>query len=95
MRVKACPITNIGTSPAVRALRDMVKAPDFERRMLLLVTQLSHKAGMNILLLSVLEALLTTLNTRDSIDTIVEAVTLIRCSIRLALVLLEEPAANR
>ncbi|KAG9223489.1 hypothetical protein CCMSSC00406_0006981 [Pleurotus cornucopiae] len=46
---------------AIRAVQDMVKAPDFDRRMLLLATQLSHDVDMKTLLLSVLQSLLRTL----------------------------------
>jgi hypothetical protein len=73
----------------------MVNAPDFDRSMLLLATQLSHESEMKALLLVVLEALLHTLKTRDSSDMITEGITLTRCIIRLVSRLLAEPAANK
>ena len=72
----------------------MAQAPDFDRQMLLLATQISHELGMKTLLLAVLEALLDTLKTRDCIDVIEEAVTLTRCIIRLVTKLFAEPTAN-
>ncbi|KAJ6559308.1 meiosis protein SPO22/ZIP4 like-domain-containing protein [Mycena sp. CBHHK59/15] len=80
---------------AIRAVRDMVKAADFDRKMLLLATQISHESEMKTVLLSVLEALLKTLKVENSGETVVEAMTLIRCIIRLVLKLLVEPAANK
>ena len=79
---------------AIKAARDMARAPDFDRKMLLLATQMAHKADMKGLLLSVLDALLQTLNIREG-DTVAEAMVLIRCAIRLIHKLLEEPAANQ
>ncbi|KAJ7877618.1 meiosis protein SPO22/ZIP4 like-domain-containing protein [Mycena leptocephala] len=80
---------------AIRAIRDMVKAADFDRKMLLLATQISHESEMKTVLLSVLEALLKTLKIENSGETVVEAMTLIRCIIRLVLKLLVEPASNK
>lgn len=74
----------------------MLNAKDFDRKLLLLATQISHSSEMKGVLLSVLEALLKTLRTRETKgETVVEAMALIRCIIRLALKLLVEPAANR
>lgn len=82
---------------AVKAIQDMVECPDFDRKMLLLATQISHQSEMKVILLSVLEALLKTLkpgNTNG--EAIEEAMALIRCIIRLSLKLLDdEPTANR
>lgn len=72
----------------------MVQAPDFDRKMLLLATQLAHESDMKGLLLSVLDALLQTLSHREG-NNITEAMIIIRCSIRLILNLLAEPAANQ
>ncbi|KAF7340474.1 hypothetical protein MVEN_01967700 [Mycena venus] len=80
---------------AIRAIRDMVNAADFDRKMLLLATQISHESEMKTVLLSVLEALLKTLKIENSGETVVEAMTLIRCIIRLVLKLLVEPASNK
>lgn len=73
----------------------MVKAPDFDRKMLLLATQLANAIQMKRLLLSVLEALLDTVEIQDSGQIHTEAITLIRCIIRLVLGLMDEPSANR
>ncbi|EEB90105.1 hypothetical protein MPER_11734, partial [Moniliophthora perniciosa FA553] len=80
---------------AIEALHRMVEAPDFDRKMLLLATQLSHKSEMKSVLLIALEALLKTLKTSQSGETILEAMTLLRCVIRLSLKLLVEPTANK
>jgi hypothetical protein len=73
----------------------MVNAADFDRKMLLLATQISHESEMKPVLLSVLEALLKTLKIKNSGEAVVEAMTLIRCIIRLVLKLLVEPASNK
>lgn len=73
----------------------MVKTHDFDRKMLLLATQLANETDMKTLLLSVLEALLESVETQDSGEIHTEAITLIRCIIRLVLKLMDEPSANR
>ncbi|KAH8101409.1 hypothetical protein BXZ70DRAFT_1007244 [Cristinia sonorae] len=80
---------------AVRAVQAMVKASDFDRKMLLLATQLANESDMKSLLLSVLEELLRTLSTHDRPELEEETLTLFRCIIRLVMKLLDEPAANR
>lgn len=72
----------------------MVRAVDFDRRMILLACRLAHDLDMKDLLLNVLKALLETLNTRENVENITEAMTLIRCIIRLIIKLLAEPAAD-
>ncbi|KZT35440.1 hypothetical protein SISSUDRAFT_990583, partial [Sistotremastrum suecicum HHB10207 ss-3] len=79
---------------AISAIHDMVKCPDFNRDMLLLATQLAHESNMKSLLLAILQALLKTLQSQNGLADEVEAVTLIRCIIRLVLELLKEPAAS-
>jgi hypothetical protein len=82
-------------STAIASVHGIVKAPDYDRNMLLLATQLSNESKMRTLLLSTLEALLQTFKARDSSsDSIVEAITLSRCIIKLIQSLLSEPAAN-
>jgi hypothetical protein len=74
----------------------MVKASDFDRKMLQLATQLSHERDMKALLLTVLEALLKTLPGGDKgSNMLLDTMTLIRCIIRLNLKLLADPAANK
>lgn len=73
----------------------MVKASDFDRKMLLLATQLANESDMKTLLLSVLEELLRTLSSKESPDFDAETLTLLRCIIRLVVKLIGEPAANR
>ncbi len=80
---------------AIKAVRDMVKAPDFDRKMLLLATQLANESDMKPLLLSVLEALLETLANQETHEIHTEAITLIRCIVRLVVKLMGEPGANR
>ncbi|KAK1222658.1 sporulation-specific protein 22 [Marasmius sp. AFHP31] len=79
---------------AIRALHGMVEAPDFDRKMLLLATQLSHELEMKSVLLNALEALFKTLKASRG-ETVAEAMTLLRCIIRLALKLLVEPTVNK
>jgi len=73
----------------------MLKAPDFDRQMLLLATQISHQSEMKSVLLVVLESLLKTLKIGSGGETIIEAMRLIRCIVKLVLSLLVEPAANK
>jgi hypothetical protein len=79
----------------VRVINDMRKAPDFDRKMLLLAMQISHQSEMGTLLLSVLEGLLKTLKMGSGGNAVVQAMTLIRCIVKLILQLLVEPAANK
>jgi len=72
----------------------MARATDFDRKMLILATQLAHESDMKGLLLSVLDALLQTLNITEG-NMVTEAMVLIRCAIRLILKLMTEPAANQ
>ncbi|KIY53662.1 SPO22-domain-containing protein [Fistulina hepatica ATCC 64428] len=81
---------------AIRAVNAMVQAPDFDRKMLLLATHLSHQSGLKPLLLVVLEALLKTMKARESNgEPVVEAMTLIRCIIRLILSLMADPTSKK
>ncbi len=73
----------------------MVKCPDFDRRMLLLATQLSHQSENRLILLAALKALLNTLKVPSGGETLVEAMTLIRCILKLVLRLLTETAPNK
>ena len=88
-------LTNIAV--AIKALHDMRSAAGFDRRMLLLATQISHRLESKGVLLSVLEALLATLvaGSGAGCETVVEAMTLIRCIIRLVLKLMSDPTANQ
>ncbi|PCH37312.1 hypothetical protein WOLCODRAFT_146594, partial [Wolfiporia cocos MD-104 SS10] len=81
---------------AVNAVQAMVNAADFNKKMLMLATRLANEADMKNLLLSVSEALLRTMKTRgDGSELNGEAITLIRCIIRLVLQLMAEPGSNR
>lgn len=73
----------------------MAKAPDFDRKMLLLATQLANESDMKVLLLSVLETLLRLVHEQPNQDIHTEGLSLIRCVIRLVIKLMKEPAANR
>ncbi|EJD55026.1 hypothetical protein AURDEDRAFT_50807, partial [Auricularia subglabra TFB-10046 SS5] len=68
---------------AIRAVRAMAKAPGYDRKMLLLATQLAHERDLKPLLVAILEALLTDLRAQTGIDNEVEAVTLIRQAVSL------------
>jgi len=86
---------------ALSAIENMVRATDFDKRMLFLATQLAHEYKMRNLLLTVLKSLFETLQsdvtgtreTRFEAQTI-ENITIIRCIIRLVLEMLKEPLAN-
>lgn len=82
---------------AIKALHDMRNAVGFDRKMLLLATQVSHQLGLKGVLLTVLEALLATLTSGagSSGEAVVDAMTLIRCIVRLVLKLLSDPMANQ
>jgi len=56
----------------------MVKATDFDRRMLLLITQLAHENQLKRVLLKVLTALLQTLSSESKTANVVEGIVLIR-----------------
>lgn len=75
----------------------MTTCPDFDKKMLLLATQVSHASENRTILLAALKALLRTMKSDQggSEGGLVEAMTLIRCIIKLVLRLLTEPAANR
>jgi len=73
----------------------MANSPDFDRKLLLLVTQVSHKSEMRTVLLTALECLLKALRIGSNGDDAVEAMALIRCIIKLALNLLTESSSNR
>ncbi|TBU26328.1 meiosis protein SPO22/ZIP4 like-domain-containing protein [Dichomitus squalens] len=78
---------------AVTAVHEMVHASNFNKKMLLLATRLANETGMKHLLLSVLEALLDA-SLRDGLENQGEAVTLVRCIIRLVLRMMSEPGSN-
>ncbi|KAI0825283.1 meiosis protein SPO22/ZIP4 like-domain-containing protein [Trametes gibbosa] len=100
--IRRCPPTEAATHyvalliaahQAVAAVREMVHATNFNKRMLLLATRLANESGMKNLLLSVLEALLEA-SVQVGVEAEPEAVTLVRCIIRLVLRMMSEPAAD-
>ncbi|KAF8913470.1 hypothetical protein CPB85DRAFT_1375650 [Mucidula mucida] len=80
---------------AIKAVQGMVKCPDFDRRMLLLATQVSHQSENRLILLTALKALLNTLKVPSGGETLVEAMTLIQHILKLVLWLLTETAPNK
>ncbi|KAH6880612.1 hypothetical protein BKA70DRAFT_1378100 [Coprinopsis sp. MPI-PUGE-AT-0042] len=66
---------------AIRAVKEMQAAPDFDRNMLLLATQICHRSEQKRVLLSR--------------GMVVEAMALLRCIIKLILGRLVDPLANR
>jgi hypothetical protein len=72
----------------------MVKATDFDKKMLLMSTRLAHEADLKMLLLSVLEELLNCVQFDDGVQTEIESVTLIRCTIRLVVRLMADPGTT-
>lgn len=73
----------------------MVKAIDFDKKLLLLATQLAHEADMKFLLLHVLEALLDAVRTKRLAEAQAESIVLVRCIIRVVLRLLKQPGVNQ
>ena len=71
----------------------MVQASNFNKKMLLLATRLAHESDMKHLLLAVLEALLGAF-IRSGLQVEAEAITLVRCIIRLVLKMMSEPGAD-
>ena len=88
-----CPKSTGLQDEALTAVHEMMHAPNFTKKMLLLATRLANEAGMKRLLLSVLEALLDA-SLRDGLENQGEAVTLVRCIIRLVLRMMSEPGGN-
>ena len=88
-------VLNLDPTTAVSAVNAIVGSPDFDRRMLLLATNMAHESNMRSLLLTVLEALLTTLKRENGLEADVEAVTLVRCIVRLVHSLLDNEPHNR
>ncbi|CAE6430476.1 unnamed protein product [Rhizoctonia solani] len=78
---------------AIQAVENMLGASDFDRKMLLLATQLAHETKQKTLLLAILEAMYKTLQREPHVDVETEGITLVRCSIRILLDLLKEPLA--
>ncbi|CAE7228948.1 unnamed protein product [Rhizoctonia solani] len=78
---------------AIQAVENMLSASDFDRKMLLLATQLAHETKQKTLLLAALEAMYKTLQREPHADAETEGITLVRCSIRILLDLLKEPLA--
>lgn len=76
--------------PAIAAIVDMANAADFDRKMLLLATQLAHESDSKGVLLSALEALLRTVHSHGPMDSDSEAILLVRCILRLVIRLRKE-----
>lgn len=102
MKVRFCAVLTMSASShdvttplAIRAVQDMMKSQDFDRKMLLLATQISHESENRRILLAALEALLKTLKLSKGGETVLEAMSLLRCIIKLVLRLLTEPAADK
>lgn len=56
----------------------MVRAKDFDRKMLLLATQLAHEANLKMLLHTILDSLLRFLQSQGALDNCAEALTMVR-----------------
>ncbi|THH10579.1 hypothetical protein EW145_g1240 [Phellinidium pouzarii] len=80
---------------AVSAIQDMAVAPDFDRKMLLLATQLAHESDIKSVLLASLEALLKTVQSHGPTDSDIEAVLLARCIIRLVIRLMKDAPTEK
>ena len=80
---------------AISSIQEVVNAPDFDRRMLILATQISHKSDKKHVLLVVLECLLKSLKVGSGSESVPETMTLVRCIIKLILGVLVQPATKR
>ena len=72
-----------------------MKASDFDKKMLLLATQMAHEADLKSLLLTILEALLKNVQSQPMAESDAEAVVLIRCIVRLILKLMKQVTADQ
>lgn len=72
----------------------MVKASDYDGKMLLMAIRLAHEADLKALLLSILEELLRSLGQTGGLRAEPEAVALVRCTIRLVVRLMAEPTTT-
>lgn len=63
---------------AIVAIRHATKAPDFDRKVLLLATQMAHDGGMKRLLLNVLSSLLESISGDSELQSEIEAMILVR-----------------
>ena len=73
----------------------MVIADDFDRKMLLLATNLAHELDLKNVLLASLEALLRSTETHGPTDSDTEAILLLRCIIRLVMRLVKEAVTDQ
>lgn len=80
---------------AINAIKDVVNAPDFDRRMLILATQITHRSDNRRVLMVVLECLLKSLKVGSGSDAAPETMTLVRCIIKLILGSLVQPVTKR
>ena len=72
----------------------MTEATDFDKKMLLMATRLAHESDLKHLLLSVLQELFKSVEADDGLRNETEAITLIRCMIRLTLRLIADPGTG-
>lgn len=80
---------------AINAIKDVVNAPDFDRRMLILATQITHRSDNRRVLIVVLECLLKSLKVGSGSEAVPETMTLLRCIIKLILGSLAQPVTKR
>lgn len=73
----------------------MARGTHFDRKMLLLATRLAHESDLKSLLLSVLQELLAAVLAQDGFDGDTEAITLIRCLIRLVVNFVDDPSTRK
>ncbi|KAI0318005.1 meiosis protein SPO22/ZIP4 like-domain-containing protein [Amylostereum chailletii] len=79
---------------AIRAVKAMTKAVDFDKKMLLMATRLAHESDLKHLLLSVLQELFSSVQADEGLRNETEAITLIRCMIRLTVRLIADPGTG-
>lgn len=76
---------------ATSAIQNVVNAPDFDCRMLILATQISHRLSDQRYVVRVLECLLRSLKVGSGSEAIPETITLVRCIIKVILGVLVQP----
>ncbi|PVG03379.1 hypothetical protein CPB86DRAFT_810987 [Serendipita vermifera] len=83
------------TQEATQAIHMMVKALDFDQKMLLLATNLAREVQNRQLLHTILETLLTNTYHDGVKESASQGMTIVRCLVRLVLQMIEEPTANQ
>lgn len=77
-------------SSAIEAIHSLVKAFDFQKKMILLAIRLAHDTDNKAILLASLGALLNTLRSDAKTSVAAESLLLVRCIVRLLITLAKD-----